>query len=191
MSVNPSARTSSLWLFTAACAPRSAVLPASAKAAQVRRETAQEMLTHARAFAASGDFTRAEQYLNLAADVGIPREDVVPLLMDVCVRDHRYRAAIQYAEQHLRDHPRDYSLRFVLATLLLATGDPARARDELESVLRAQNEHAEAHYTLAIVLRDDLNDRSRADRHFREYLRLAPGGRHSEQAEESLLKVVP
>lgn len=182
----------SCWaLAMFSCAPRDAMVPASAKAAQARKETSAELLARARAFTASGDFTRAEQYLNLAADVGTPRAEVVPLLMDVCVRDHRYRAAIQYAEQHLRDHPRDHSLRFVLATLLLAIGEPVRARDELEAVLRARTENAEAHYTLAVVLRDELNDRSRADRHFREYLRLAPGGRHSEQAEESLLEVVP
>lgn len=181
----------SCLLMLSACAPRSAVGPQAAESERARRETANELLARARASALSGDYTRAEQYLNLAADVGAPRERVVPLLMDVCVRDRRYRAAIQYAEHHLRDHPRNYTLRFVLATLLLAIGEPTRAREELESVLRAQGAHAEAHYALAVVLRDELGNRSQADRHFREYLKLSPGGRHSEQAEESLLQVVP
>lgn len=174
-----------------ACASRSSLGPQAAESARARRETANELLSRARASAVSGDYTRAEQYLNLAGDLGTPRERLVPLLMDVCVRDRRYRAAIQYAEQHLREHPRNYSLRFVLATLLLAIGEPTRAREELESVLRAQREHAEAHYALAVVLRDELGQRSQADAHFREYLKLSPGGRHSEQAEESLLQAVP
>lgn len=179
-----------IGLALGGCAsPPSAVAPRGAAAEREAR--AAPFLERARSFAAGGDLTRAEQYLNLALEVGADEREVVPLLLDVCVRDHRYRAGIQYAEHHLREHPRDAALRFVLGSLLLATGDLPRAREELERVVRMRPNYAEAHYTLAVLLRDELGNHLQADRHFREYLRLEPHGQHSEQAADSLLEVIP
>jgi tetratricopeptide (TPR) repeat protein len=155
-----------------------------------RRET-EELLRHARALAANADYTRAEQYLNLAAQSGRDESEVTPLLIDVCIKDQRYRAALQYAEEHLRRHPRAYRLRFIEATLLSALGDVARARVELEKVLSVKPTHADAHYSLAILLRDDLGDHSEADHHFRRYLALEPQGVHAEEAGQSLLEAMP
>ena len=116
---------------------------------------------------------------------------MTPLLIDVCIKDQRYRAALQYAQDHLRRHPRSYRLRFVEATLLSALGDVARAREELEKVLDVSPDHADAHYSLAVLLRDDLGNHLEADHHFRSYLRLAPRGTHAEEAGESLLEAMP
>ena len=156
-----------------------------------RQQQSSSLIEHARALADSSDYTRAEQYLNLAAERSGDRARVVPLLIDVCVRDQRYRAALEYAEEHLRRHPRAYRLRYVEATLLRALGDVARSRQELERVLSASPGYADAHYSLALLLRDDLGNHLEADRHFREYLRLKPGGSHAEEAGESLLEVMP
>jgi len=150
-----------------------------------------ELMRRARAFAEASDYTRAEQYLNLAAANGRDPAEVTPLLIDVCVRDQRYRAALEYAEQRLRRHPRAYRLRYVEASLLSALGDVARAREELEKVLSESPGYADAHFSLALLLRDELGSYSEADRHFREYLRLAPGGAHAEEAGQSLLEVMP
>jgi Tfp pilus assembly protein PilF len=149
------------------------------------------LLERAHQFAEASDYTRAEQYLNLAALNGGDSAQILPLLIDVCVRDQRYRAALEYAQQHLRHHPRSYRLRYVEATLLRALGDVARSRQELERVLDASPNYADAHYSLALLLRDDLGNHLEADQHFREYLRLAPGGNHAEEAGESLLEVMP
>jgi len=145
----------------------------------------------ARQFAAAGDYTRAEQYLNLAAQGGYDATQTMPLLIDVCVRDQRYRAALQYAEEHLRQHPRAYRLRYIEATLLRALGDVAKSRQELQRVLDASPDYADAHYSMAVLLRDQLGSYLEADRHFREYLRLAPRGQHAEEAGESLLEAMP
>src|SRR6185369_4867731 len=134
----------------------------------------------------ASDYTRAEQYLNLATQSGGDASQILPRLIDVCVRDQRYRAALEYAEQHLRRHPRAYRLRYVEATLLRALGDVAKSRQELERVLDASPNYADAHYSLALLLRDELGSYLEADQHFREYLRLAPGGNHAEEAGESL-----
>ena len=41
-----------------------------------------------------------------------------------------------------------------------------------------------------MLLRDEFHDRAGADKHFREYLRVAPDGAHAEEAKGSLLKDV-
>ena len=159
--------------------------------AELEAQRVRELIERAQGFAAESDYARAEQYLGLALASGANEEKIQPLLIDVCIRDRRYRAAIQYAEQHLRKHPRAFRLRFLEATLLVAIGDVAHARDELERVLSARPEYADAHYTLAVLLRDELGNHTQADRHFKEYLRLAPSGMHAEEAGESLLQVLP
>jgi tetratricopeptide (TPR) repeat protein len=155
------------------------------------RPETELLMRHARAFAANRDYTRAEQYLNLALQSGRSEIEVTPLLIDVCVKDQRYRAALQYAQEHLRRHPRAYRLRFVEGTLLAALGEVARAREALERVLSVSPKHADAHYSLAVLLRDDLGNHLDADRHFRFYLELSPAGSHAEEARQSLLEAMP
>jgi len=162
--------------------------------AESRSEAEQQvsmLMERAHEFADAADYTRAEQYLNLAAKNGGDSTQIIPLLIDVCVRDQRYRAALEYAEEHLRRHPRSDRLRYVEATLLKALGDVAKARQELERVLDTDPNFADAHYTIAVLLRDELGSHLDADRHFREYLRLAPRGQHAEEAGESLLQAMP
>jgi Tfp pilus assembly protein PilF len=159
-------------------------------AADNERQTAQ-LIAQARAAYGRSDYTRAEQYLNLAKEGGGSETELTPLIIDVCVKDQRYRAALQYSEEHLRRHPRAYRLRFVQATLLAALGEVARAREDLEKVLSAKPQHANAHYSLAVLLRDGLGNHLEADAHFRDYLRLQPNGAHAEEAGESLLEAVP
>ncbi len=157
----------------------------------VARHEAEFLMQHARAFARRGDYTRAEQYLNLAVQSGRSEAEVTPLLIDVCIKDQRYRAALQYAQEYLRRHPRAYRLRFVEASLLAALGDVARAREALERVLSVSPTHSDAHYSLAVLLRDELGNRFGADQHFRSYLELAPRGSHAEEARQSLLEAIP
>lgn len=178
-------------LFLLAGCARSSTAPLTAADDSERAEAAAELMHRAQVFARASDYTRAEQYLNLAAESGRDEGEVTPLLIDVCIKDQRYRAALEYAEQYLRSHPRAYRLRFVTASLLSALGDIAHAREELDRVLTAQPSYADAHYSIAILLRDELGNHLEADRHFREYLRLAPSGRHAEEAGQSLLEAMP
>ena len=178
-----------LTLCLGACA-RSVKAPDVESRSEAERQVST-LMQRAHLFADAADYTRAEQYLNLATERGGDPKQVMPLLIDVCVRDQRYRAALQYAEEHLRQHPRSYRLRFIEATLLRALGDVARSRQELQRVLDASPEYADAHYSMALLLRDELGSYLEADRHFREYLRLAPRGQHAEEVGDSLLEVMP
>lgn len=153
-------------------------------------QSIEKLVDRGRAFAAVGDSTRAEEYLAAALQRGARPERVMPVLLSVCVRDGRYRSAIFYAENHLRAHPSDVATRFVLGTLYAAIGEAPRAKEHLTRVVEATPNEARAHYALAVLMRDQ-QDPIGADRHFREYLRLAPEGAHAEEARASLLTRIP
>jgi tetratricopeptide (TPR) repeat protein len=158
----------------------------------MRAEHSKETLAErGKAFAAVGDLTRGEEYLAAALDQGASPKEILPLLLDVCVRGGRYRSAIQHAENHLRRNPHDYATRLVVGTLYAALGEEKEAKDALEQVVEARPNDAQAHYVLAVLARDNENDVISADRHFREYLRIEPNGSHAEEARASLLKRMP
>lgn len=170
--------------------------------ASVRKESdAQTLVDRGKGFAALGDHTRAEEYLASGIEAGADPREVLPLLMDVCVKTGRYRSAIQHGENHLRKHPHDARTRLMVGTLYAAINESKQARAQLEQVVRseADEQHegsarrpadlqAQAHYLLAVVARDADHDAVAADRHFREYLRIEPRGSHAEEARSSLLK---
>jgi tetratricopeptide (TPR) repeat protein len=195
------------------CTP-SPVQKAEADIASLRRESdAKTLVERGKGFAAVGDHTRAEEYLASGIEAGADPRDVLPILMDVCVKTGRYRSAIQHGENHLRKHPRDLGTRVMVGALYVAISDSKQARAQLEQVVKSDgsqevpaavkapaSDHssaqparlmAQAHYLLAVVARDSENDVVEADRHFREYLQFEPNGPHAEEAKASLLKRVP
>ncbi len=181
-----------LFLSPLACGPVTPAEKAQADMATFRKEaTTDNLLDRGKGFAAVGDTTRAEEYLAAALDQGADPREVMPLLLEVCVRTGRYRSAIQHGEDHLRKHPDDLRTRFVVGTLYVAIGETKDAKSNLETVVTARPDDARAHYALAILARDSENDVLGADRHFREYLRIEPNGAHAEEARASLLKRMP
>jgi tetratricopeptide (TPR) repeat protein len=124
-------------------------------------------------------------------DNGADPDRVLPLLMRVYIQSGRYRLAIQTGEQYLTKKPEEHALRFLVATLYAAVGKNDLAKDNFERVIAAEPKHADAHYALAVLLRDSENDLVGADYHFREYLKLKPKGPHADEARGSLLKDVP
>ncbi len=150
-----------------------------------------KLIDRGKAFANVGDTTRAEQYFSAAIATGADERVVVPLLLEVCVQDGRYRVAIQYAETYLKSHPGDLRVRFVLGTLYSAVNEPEPARAALSVVVDARPEDADAHFAFGVLLRDIDHDYAGADRQFREYIRLKPRGTHAEEAQASLLKSLP
>ncbi|HMJ52548.1 MAG TPA: hypothetical protein VK540_10745 [Polyangiaceae bacterium] len=158
----------------------------------MQRENAWEKLfERGRAFAAFGDHTRGQQYLSLALDAGGDPVLILPLLIRVCVEGERFLAALDYGRAYLKKNPDDARLRFVVASLEGAVGDAAAALAELRVVTEESPGDAEAHYALASLVRDHRGDPLEADRHFREYLRIAPVGAHAGEARAALLKAVP
>lgn len=154
-------------------------------------KTPDKLVARGKAFQSVGDLTRAEQYFAAALQQGGDERVVLPLLLHVCIAAKRYRVAIEYAEPYLKKHPEDWRLRLVVAALYGGIGEPALERAHLEQVLAVNPNEATAHYALAVLLRDELDDPTGADRHFREYLRIEPAGAHADEAKASLLHTVP
>jgi tetratricopeptide (TPR) repeat protein len=156
-----------------------------------KEQTPEKLFERGRAFAAVGDSTRAEQYLAAALDSGGDDRKILPILMAVCVEGKRYRVAIDYGEAHLRRHPDDQRLRLLLGTLYFELGEDRKAKACFEEVLSKKPDDAEANYALGVLYRDKDHDLVRADRYFRNYVRLRPDGDHAQDARASLLKTVP
>jgi len=154
-------------------------------------QSAEKLTARGRAFAAVGDTTRAQEYFDSAVSAGGDQRVLTPLLLRVCIRDGRYRMAVEYAERYLKRHPTDPRMRFLLGTLYAALGEPVAAEQQLSLAARTDVDNAALHYALAVVLRDQIGDAVRADSHFRAYLRLAPDGEHAEDARSSLFEEVP
>ena len=180
-----------LALACASCA----ATPGARVAADVKvvkeEQTPEKLVARGRAFASVGDLTRAEQYLAAALEAGANPNKVLPTLIKVCVADKRYRVAIDYAEPVLKKHPKNHSLRFVVASLYASIGEPRIAREHMQLVVDDHPDNAEVHYALAVLLKNQEGDVVMADHHFREYLRIKPKGPHAEEARGSLLKDVP
>jgi tetratricopeptide (TPR) repeat protein len=94
-----------------------------------------------------------------------------------------------HADDYLRDHPSDWPLRFVVATIHEALGDVARAQAELERIVRVEPAMPLPHYRLAMLYRDRKADEERARAHLQEYLRLTPEGPHAAEARSVLSEV--
>ncbi len=153
-------------------------------------QSPERLFERGKGFAMVGDSTRAEEYFAAAIEKGGDSKAIIPRLLEVCIRDGRYRVAVDYAENHLGKHPEDVETRFVLGTLYAALGDSQKAQTQVGAVIKARPDESKAHYALAVILKDS-GDLVGSDREFREYLRLEPNGPHAEEARGSLLKSVP
>ncbi len=143
---------------------------------------AQALYDQGVSLAKDGDYIRAEQYLSAAHERGYPDEKVVPKLIHVCLRASRFYAGLKYARPFLDRHPRDWHLRFVVATLYQSLENYSMAKREFERVTLDAPEFANAHFSLAMLQRDHLKNNDAARAHFDRYLALAPRGEHAEEA---------
>ncbi|NOY89746.1 MAG: hypothetical protein GXP55_00960 [Deltaproteobacteria bacterium] len=147
---------------------------------------ARDLFARGRVLVVHGDSIRAEQYLTAAMDRGYPEQEAMPLLIRACVSSSRLSSALGYAEPYLRRHPRDWSLRFLVATLQQGLGRTERARANLEQVIVDAPEAPEPEFVLAMLLRDDLSLDDEARPLLERYLELAPRGRHAAEVRAAL-----
>lgn len=174
-----------------ACSPSRVSTPRTEVPPIADGHEAARRLAQAQELARVGDYVRAEQYAESALENGATAASVEPLLLEVCIRDQRYRAAIDHGESYLKRNPKDDAVRELLATLHVVLGHADSARRELEIVLQHHPDLPSAHYKLGVLLRDELSSLSEADRHFREYLRLDPHGPYAAEVQSSLLTRLP
>jgi tetratricopeptide (TPR) repeat protein len=144
--------------------------------------TGEQLFARAHDYAYRGEDLAAEQYFATARAAGVAEERVVRELIKVCVSAGRLEHAIHHAQSYVERHPEDRAIRHALASIYFAKGDALSARAELEQLLRDWPEHAEAHFLLALILREQYADMAGAKRAFESYLALAPSGEHASEA---------
>ena len=154
------------------CASREAKAEQEIRSIQAENSNAKELYDRGRAYAFVGDQTRAEEYLTASLDAGGDPREIMPLLLDVCIKSGRYRSAIQHGEDQLRKHPNDGRTRLMIGALYVAINEPEQAKFQLSALLDRpvpppEILHGEAHYYLAVVARDE-HDPVEADKQFRE-----------------------
>jgi tetratricopeptide (TPR) repeat protein len=140
------------------------------------------------AFAADGDFTRAQQYFAAAIAAGGNANEILPHLLEACIAAGDLRLASEYAENALSRRPDDSNLRFVAGALLARIGNRPAAREHLVQAASEMKSNAKVQFLVATFFRDDMQDRVDADPYFRDYLRLEPKGEHASEARASLME---
>jgi predicted Zn-dependent protease len=113
---------------------------------------------------------------------GYPVNKAFPALIGVCIGADRFDTALYYARARLLKEPGDWSLRYLVATLLVSAGQDHQAVVEIHRLIDEQPGRPEPHYLLAVVARDTLGNRRLAVESFGTYLSLAPGGSHVPEA---------
>jgi tetratricopeptide (TPR) repeat protein len=166
------------------CGGKSSAPPSQPAADPLKTAPTTELFERGRELADAGDYVRAEQYLTAAMHRGHPSKDVLPVLLQACVRGRRYQSALGHAQRELRRNPEDWRLRYVVATLHEALGERTKAQVELKRVLDGEPRFANAHYSLGVLL--SATDRRAASTHLHRYLEIEPKGNHAADARARL-----
>ena len=158
----------------------------SGVADSIPKLTAEDLFLVALHHQRAGDLLRAEQYLIAARGEGYDEATVVYWLVRICVSAGRYNSALQHASDYLREHPGNWQLRLVTASIHEALGDVERARLELESIVRSYPRQALPHYRLAMLYLRAPPHLDSAIESFRAYLKLEPNGLHAPESREAV-----
>ncbi len=137
--------------------------------------------------AQEGDLVRSEQYLVAAMDKGHPIEEVLPILIEVCIAGSRYDTALHHARPHLLRDPENSSLRYIVATLYHAIGRQPLAVEHLERVILDAPNEPNAYYTLGKIFWKE-KEAERATELMQKYVELAPDGSHAPDARALLVQ---
>ncbi len=140
------------------------------------------------AFAADGDFTRAQQYFAAAIAAGGKSNEILPHLLEACIAAGDLRLASEYAENELARRPDDANLRFLAGALQARIGNRPAAREHLVQAASEMKGNANVQFMVATFFRDEMQERAFADPYYREYLRLDPNGEHASEARASLME---
>lgn len=166
----PISRNLAILLFVAVggCAAGQNPTPTAPTGSVEEQRPVEELLARGREAARRGDAVRAEQYLALAIEQGADRQRVMPMLLRACLSSSHLRAALNYAEPYLLEHPEDDRLRYLVANVHLGLGKVVEAKRELGLLLQRDPRNPDAHYLLGVV--DTVADPSHARAHFLQAL---------------------
>jgi tetratricopeptide (TPR) repeat protein len=147
--------------------------------AELKRRVAEVLFVQGLLTARLGPKEEALRLLGQADGYGFPPLDS-PLMMlaaDCLLELQEPKLAAQAYREIVKSAPRNAEARLRLAVSLLASGQQAAARDELDRVLRQDPDYPQAHYHLgALLLAQQKNDEAQAhlERELRRDARCLP-----------------
>lgn len=168
------------------CGAASAPVPQQAMPDPLDQVEGEELLARANELSEQEDYVRAEQYYVAAMERGVSEDQVMGPLVAACVRSSRFSSALRYAEPYLERHPDAWSLRLLVATMLMGLGEITEARNHLVRIAEDQPTQSVPIYMLAVLHRDALHDPANASQYFQRYLEIAPDGEHAPEARAAI-----
>jgi tetratricopeptide (TPR) repeat protein len=164
------------------CEPRSSAIPFTGFCVQsAGGETPDQLLESAQEHEELGQLDQAVELCRTALGLGGPRADacfqlaeLLYRLGDVSAARERYYMAIELDEEFVE-------ARANLGCVLAESGQLELAVAAFQGALALHPDYADAHYQLARTL-GEIGRRSDSERHWREFLRLAPDSPWADEA---------
>jgi predicted Zn-dependent protease len=125
---------------------------------------------------AGGELLRAEQYYLRAEALGTSPDEVVPHIIKVLVKAHRYEEALGRCQRRLNKKPEDRATRYVAAAILAGLERSRDAERELTTLVRDKPDDPDAYLQLGRLYRDAFGDAAKSREMLKKYLELAPDG---------------
>ena len=102
----------------------------------------------------AGEILRAEQYYEVARNLGAANRRVGPPLIRLAAKNGRYQIAVDRARALLVEYPEQYETRLLLAQLDVLLEDPASAERELRILLGLQPRRPDAYLALGRLYKE-------------------------------------
>lgn len=110
-------------------------------------------------------------------------------LGNMSMDNSRFQEAIEAYEKALQLDPKNIDVRVDLGTCYRNSGKPDLAVREYRKAIDANPNHLNAHKNLAIVLANDLKDKTQAIREYEKALQIAPNAPDAGQLRQEIQKM--
>ena len=155
-------------------------------------ETTKELFELGRAYAARGNYLKAEQYMSSALKAGYDHRAAIHTLLEVCLEGGFLRGGIAHANAYLIEHPNDLDVQLSLAALYYGVRDVGHAKVQLRRLHSIDPNRPNAHYLSGMIAYESGADGVETARlHWERYLELAPTGRRSVELRAKLRELQP
>ncbi len=102
----------------------------------------------------AGEILRAEQYYEVARNLGAANKRVGPPLIRLAAKNGRYQIAVDRAHALLVEYPEQYETRLLLAQLDVLLDDPTGAERELRILIGLQPRRPDAYLALGRLYKE-------------------------------------